>query len=78
MISWHIPPACQGQIVEVAYGIDSEYEVVVRRITDRSDNSVQYAKAPIDALPALLDRWDFEPWNYEPKIDADAWVEVAP
>lgn len=39
---WTVPPECQGQIVEHAYGYDED-GALVRRVTDRSDGSVAYA-----------------------------------
>lgn len=66
--SWIVPPACAGQIVEVAYG--SDYDgLLYRRITDRSDGSIGYAVADADDVAT----WD--PANEEPS-DIE-WTEVA-
>ena len=53
---WHVPLACQGQIVEVAYGIDGETQTAVRRTTDRSDGSVAYEEADVSHLEEV--EWD--------------------
>ena len=72
--SWIVPPECQGQIVEVAYGsqCDGTY---YRRTSDRSDGSVTYAVA--DASDCGCDRECecFDPTNREPK--AFVWTEVS-
>lgn len=57
--TWHIPPACQGQIVEVAYSTDDD-GCPIRRATDRSDGSTSYQIGTETA------REDYEPWNEEP------------
>jgi hypothetical protein len=63
--TWHVAPADQGQIMEVAYGCDWESEIAVRRTTDRSDGTVTYATA---AAPAA-----WEPWNRAPVA---RWAEA--
>ena len=70
---WHIPPACQGQIVEVAYGSDGES--FYRRTTNRSDRSVTYAAADVAdcGCDDECDHWS--PWNREPS--AYEWTAVA-
>lgn len=55
-LDFSVRPADQGQIVEVAYAADWENEVLVRRVTDRSDGSVVFACATIKD-------GKFEPWN---------------
>lgn len=62
---WIVPPACRGQIVEVAYG-DSRDGVLWRRVTDRSDRSVSYARADATdcGCAGECDCWD--PANVEP------------
>ena len=62
-LTFHVPPTCQGQIVEIAYAFMGD--VVVRRTTDTSDQSVTFEVA--DA--ATVDGDD--PWNQEPT--APAW-----
>lgn len=64
--TWTVPPAAQGQIIERAYGVDWESEIMVRRETDRSDGSVSYYTAPAPAV--------WEPWQTEPK--ARRWTRV--
>lgn len=64
--TWHVPPEAQGQMVEDAYGVDTESGLMVRRTTSRASGRVGYAMAPAPA------RW--EPWNREP--DSDAWVVI--
>lgn len=58
VLTMHIPPVCQGQIVEVAYGL--HLGTVYRRVTDRSDSSVEYARSR-----ALADD-EGDYWNREP------------
>lgn len=58
-LSWHVPPECQGQIVERAYAIDGDS--LYRRISDRSDRSERYEVREIG--PAE----EPEPWNREPR-----------
>lgn len=55
---WHVPPECAGQTVERAYSMEGG--ILHRRVTDRSDRSVVYARRE------LLDS-DPEPWNREPR-----------
>lgn len=55
--TWHVPPECQGQIIEVAFGMADD-GIVVRRTFDRSDRSVCYATAELEG------EWD--PWNGSP------------
>jgi hypothetical protein len=57
-IQYHIPPECQGQIVEVSYGCDEDY--VYRKTFDRSDRTTTYSRFE----PFYDD--DFQPWNREP------------
>jgi hypothetical protein len=64
---WTVPPACQGQIVEVAYGVDRRDRTAYRRTTDRSGaRRVQYARADLDecGCEGECDCWD--PANREP------------
>lgn len=71
--AWHVPPRCQGQIVEVSYGVWADGHggsLVARRAEDRSDGSVTYAVAPA----ADDDQGDY--WNAEP-TPAGEWNEVS-
>ena len=57
-LGYHVPPECQGQIMEHAYAMADG--MLYRRVTDRSDRSVRYeARELLDADP--------EPWNREPR-----------
>ena len=67
--AWHIAERDQGQIVEVAYGIDGE-GFVWRRRTDRSERSVTYARA-LDA-PSV----SWEPWYGAPS--GVRWTDPEP
>lgn len=62
--TWHVPPACQGQMVEIAYGIDDD-GYPWRRTTDLSDRSVSYQA--LDEAQLSDDSW--QPWNREPSIE---------
>jgi hypothetical protein len=64
-MKWICPPACQGQIVVVEYasGLDG---MLYRRITDRSDGSVEYACAEAGDCGCEDECSCFEPWNFEP------------
>jgi hypothetical protein len=62
---WHVPPEQQGQIVEVAYGIDQEGDPWRRR-TDRScptSDGVTYEQGAWGAMG----EWTWEPWNGTPQ-----------
>ena len=68
-MKFHVPPANQGQIVEVAYGQTDG--IVYRRTTDRSDGSVSYECATAD------DNDEGDYWNGEPAdVDSD-WTECS-
>lgn len=67
---WHVPPVCQGQIVEVAYGV-GEDAIAYRRVTDRSDRSVRHEMA--DEEPDT----SWNPWNSEPGGYTWRTVEVS-
>lgn len=59
-MTFHVPPANQGQIVEISYAmIDG---VVIRRIYDRSDGSRSYATSKAH-LDDEADYWNGEPTN---------------
>ena len=76
---WHVPPECQGQMVEVAYTGDFEAERIVRRERSGVD-SPTYAVADASAL-VVEDGHDeavFAPWNGVPDVPDDAWVTVEP
>jgi hypothetical protein len=73
--SYLVPPVCQGQTVEVAYGADWEERIVVRRTHDRSDGRVSYAYASAEEL---ADEEQWEPWDHPPQLREGAeWREVA-
>ena len=59
------PPACQGQIVEVAYA--ETPDGLIRRIYDRSDRTTQYH---VMRWTAALIRWSdaIGPANAEPPV----------
>lgn len=57
---WHVPPACKGQMIEVAYGL-GEDGVALRRVADRSARTTTYE---IDS-DGVRDGWD--PANEEPE-----------
>ena len=65
--AYHVPPACQGQIVETAYM--QVGDILLRRTTDRSDLSVSYS------MIALEDD-SVEPWNATPTVSGD-WIEIS-
>lgn len=73
-IHWIVPPACQGQIVEVAYAAPGD-GYGYRRTTDRSDRSVTHEKVDFDSLDMTEEEfataWD--PANAEPTIDDSDW-----
>lgn len=58
-ITWHTPPKCQGQMVEVSYA-SGEDGLIYRRTWDHSDSTRTYSKHLLD------DGESFEPWNVEP------------
>lgn len=58
---WDIPPECQGQIVEVSYGLDED-GLPWRRTVDRSSGDVAYSLLS-DQPPEL-----WEPWNCSPDL----------
>jgi hypothetical protein len=60
-LTFHVPPACQGQIVEYAYACDADH--VYEKITDRSDRSVKFI-----AYEHAEGDEPFEPWNHEPNF----------
>jgi hypothetical protein len=61
--AWHVPPECQGQIVEVSYTVDAEAGVILERTLDRSDGSEVIVAYD---YPARDHTWD--PWNGTPKL----------
>lgn len=70
---WHVPPARQGQTVEIAYGTDDSGRGYRRR-TDRSDGSVSYAWCDLSdcGCESECDHWD--PANTVPS--AYQWSEI--
>lgn len=58
---WNVPPECQGQIVEYAYGWSAECDgTLYMRVTDRSDRSVTYYRHE-DATDIDEDVWSAAP-----------------
>lgn len=68
-LTWHVPPRCQGQIVEYAYAVDGDREVLWERVTDCSDGSVSYSYADLADVDG-----DVEPWNEMPEVDEGDWI----
>jgi len=58
---WITPPECQGQMVEVSYGLDHGGTPWQR--TCDADRNVSYKRL----WDEVLDDW--EPWNREPRLD---------
>lgn len=61
-VTWHVPPHCGGQIVEVAYGSDAGRPF--KRVTDRSraaddPRRETYYETPDDYRTGL----DWAPWT---------------
>lgn len=77
---WHVPPACAGQIVEVAYGDPCDGSLW-RRTRDRSDGSVRYESADADSCGCDGECGCWSPQTAEPTgydwSPADPPVEVA-
>lgn len=72
-VRYHVPPRCQGQIVEYSYALWADGcggSVLVRRREDRSTGEVSYDVA----LPQDDEEGDF--WNGEP-TPAGEWEPVA-
>lgn len=69
---FHVPPVCQGQIVEVAYACAGEH--MLRRTHDRSDGSISYEIAEIGP-----DDWSwyetYEQANGEPPLSG--WESIS-
>jgi hypothetical protein len=59
--TFHTPPRCQGQIVEVSYGA-TEDGFVIRHSLDRSDNTESYQIAR-QLVSDQGDYWQAEPRN---------------
>lgn len=70
---WIVPPECQGQLVEVAYGGSSD-GMLYRRCYDRSDRTTSYAWADAADCGCTDECRCFEPWNREPT--AYSWHTV--
>ena len=73
-MKWIIPPECQGQMVEVAYG-DSYDGMAWRCTTDRNDGSVAYEVAEMSDCGCDGECNCWEPWNVEPS--GYDWVPCA-
>ncbi len=58
-----VPPACQGQAVEVSYGCTED--AIYRRVLDRSDRSLE-----IVAYRHPVSDREWAPWNGEPVLGA--------
>jgi hypothetical protein len=53
---WHTPQRCAGQIVEYAYGLDVERQIIIVRRCDRSDGSIMLTSF------AVPDDWADAEW----------------
>lgn len=60
--AWHVPPECQGRIIELAYGLDT-WETAWRRTLDRSTGITTYDELDWDDLQGM-----WEPWNRAPEV----------
>lgn len=63
----HVPPECQGQMVECAYGYDYSSNRLWERRRDRSDGSTTWRSAPCP------DEQDLDMWNHAPDILNSEW-----
>ncbi|MCL4848714.1 MAG: hypothetical protein KJ066_19370 [Acidobacteria bacterium] len=69
--TWHVAPEDQGQIIEVAYAVAGESELLVMRETDRSDGAVTYHVADLADVVGRLDLI-----NEAPRVREGAWRRV--
>jgi hypothetical protein len=69
-LEFHVPPANQGQIVEVAYALSPEG--LIERTFDRSDRSTSYR---IHAWTRALESYD-DPWN-RPPPNVRGWKRIS-
>jgi hypothetical protein len=72
-LTYTVPPENQGQIVEVAYAVDAQADLVVKRTADQSfapgfPERVVFEVADVDEIEG-----DFEPWNQTPVVTEDCW-----
>jgi hypothetical protein len=68
---WHVPPSCQGQIVEYAYASDVENQRYLCRVHDKAGFlETTIYECPFDKAPDVV----WEPWNREPEIPDDDWT----
>lgn len=74
VVSWIVPPSCQGQIVDVAYGWDG-YGTVYRWVHDRSDGSNTYYSADAADCGCDAECSCFDPANREPS-SVFAWQRM--
>lgn len=68
--AWIVPPACQGQMVEIAYSHDIEGDGIgFRRVTDLSDphDEPAYAVCDMDDCGCAGQCGCYDPANSEPK-----------
>ena len=70
-VRFHVPPECQGQIVEAAYGLLDDGETVIMRLTDRSMPIGHPERVTYTDLGELPEDEEFEPWNYEPSVGGE-------
>lgn len=69
--TWHVAPVDQGQIIEVAYAVAGESELLVRRETDQSNGSVAYSVADLEDVVGQIDLI-----NERPRVRKGAWRRV--
>ena len=70
-LKFHVPPECQGQIVEVSYA--GEHPAgIIRRVHDRSDRITSHSVCAWEDFDGDDDR-EFDPWNSEPVVSEDCW-----
>jgi hypothetical protein len=72
---WDVPPVCQGQIVEYAYGWGEAGPMM--RTTDRSDGSVTYYMSRSAARWSEKKQEAWDPINKEPNVNDWIRVELA-
>lgn len=65
----HTPPANQGQMIEVSYGVDGDAGLLYRRTLDRSEQSESWSCVDLADVP---ESWAGA-WNEEPPVADDAW-----
>lgn len=69
--TYHVPPVCQGQIVERAYA--QVGDVLLVRAIDKSDGSVDYWMVALHGNEIE----SIEPWNDEPIFENSRHVRIS-